>query len=1091
MPSNEYRVKSGDTLSAIARRHDVAVDVLARTNGISDVNRIYVGQVLKLPEPVTAEQLLPAQSPTHRVLAGEKLEDIALEYVVSVEELREANGLSETDAIFMGQVLTLPQKTPATETKPLNTQGRTTTSEDGAPTINEVMEVAFRITGAFEGGQAKAYQNKDSGIVSYGKHQATLASGTLGIILQKYVDQSQSVTAKQLSVYMPKVNKKDESLREDAGFKKLLLAAADDALMGTIQDAVFAEKYWPAAEKGAKADKLESPLALAMYYDTNIQGGLSDVRTSTATSLKGKDYTEAEWLKEFNTQRDLRLKRLAEKRSKAAKDPKKSAKEKQSLEKDAAMIEGSRSRVKDLQKLVTDGDLQLKGDKDGKILANGKWVDGLKSGGGKTSEQGGTSVVQPGGVKTSEQGGTSVVQVEKPAVVSKPSANYGSRGSTKIDAIIMHHTASNNAAQDLVQLTKKGTGVSAHYLIAPDGTVYQLVDDDKRAWHAGVSAIREEKTDVNSRSIGIELTNDGLGKTPFTEEQYEALEKLVPYLAVTYDIPMENILGHRDVAPKRKTDPADNFDWPRVRKAVTAARSGTGTGTTTDSKPKTTVVTTGSTGNTTTGSTGNTTPLSGNFNTALKDWITLHEDRRYQVYTDTKGHPTVGIGFNLDREGAQQSLKALGVDYAAVKAGRTKLTDAQIDALFEADVKGVVETARTLLGQKTYDALNDARKIVVLDMIFNLGATGFGKFKKLIQALQRTDYQAAALEMEDSLWYGQVGRRSKNDVASMRTGTLSSTSSGTKGSGSTTQKPVEDPKKKTEPTKGTGKKPSQPTQAVDLNEIARNVHGAVSGIGTDEQTIYTNLARLNYDERLIKEFKSVYQSLYGVDVVADLKADLSNSWWGGSELDRALAYLTPGGSSQEDDGGEGFTIDSKNAYIVKLATGKLTTGADGTCVTQVRTNMTALGVPTYSTTGNDPNNSRGAMVQLLNSGQWESVPIAGSEQRTIESKTSGGKNAYGNAKAYVCQGRDVLTAVAAGQIPAGTIIFQTMHGWDYSGGASGNDVGIIRNDNGVLKTFNYKLMSGVLVHESAKKKRNITKDDEVVLIVPKSALKKH
>ncbi|QRK13586.1 N-acetylmuramoyl-L-alanine amidase [Archangium violaceum] len=162
-------------------------------------------------------------------------------------------------------------------------------------------------------------------------------------------------------------------------------------------------------------------------------------------------------------------------------------------------------------------------------------------------------------------------KVTKPDMKWVPSANYGSRNGADIDSIILHHTASNNVSSDLATLTKKGTDVSAHYLIGKDGTIYHLVDDKMAAWHAGKSSLHGDTSpSVNARSIGIEITNDGSGKTPFTEAQYRALEKLVPYLAKTYNVPMKNILGHKDVAPGRKVDPADNFDWGRVRRATDA-----------------------------------------------------------------------------------------------------------------------------------------------------------------------------------------------------------------------------------------------------------------------------------------------------------------------------------------------------------------------------------------------------------------------------------------------------------------------------------------------------------------------------------------
>ena len=151
----------------------------------------------------------------------------------------------------------------------------------------------------------------------------------------------------------------------------------------------------------------------------------------------------------------------------------------------------------------------------------------------------------------------------KPAVIWNPSPNFNER-LTSIDAIVIHHTASNNEAADLRQLTGT-TLVSAHYLIGRDGSIWQLVADDKRAWHCGISALNGRR-DVNDFSIGIELTNKGDGLTPFTEAQYEACRALIAWLCHEYAIPREHVVGHKDVAlPKgRKDDPAANFEWHRV-----------------------------------------------------------------------------------------------------------------------------------------------------------------------------------------------------------------------------------------------------------------------------------------------------------------------------------------------------------------------------------------------------------------------------------------------------------------------------------------------------------------------------------------------
>ncbi|MDY7227864.1 peptidoglycan recognition protein family protein [Hyalangium rubrum] len=159
---------------------------------------------------------------------------------------------------------------------------------------------------------------------------------------------------------------------------------------------------------------------------------------------------------------------------------------------------------------------------------------------------------------------------KKPPVINAPSPNFNERGGKDIDTIVLHHTASNNGAGDLAHMRNPASDVSAHYMIDKDGKIYQLVNDQKRAWHAGAGELHGVPTDVNGRSIGIEIVNDGSGKTPFTDAQYKSLTQLTGYLKQEYKVPMNNIVGHKDVAvPKgRKSDPAANFDWNRLRKGI-------------------------------------------------------------------------------------------------------------------------------------------------------------------------------------------------------------------------------------------------------------------------------------------------------------------------------------------------------------------------------------------------------------------------------------------------------------------------------------------------------------------------------------------
>jgi len=129
--------------------------------------------------------------------------------------------------------------------------------------------------------------------------------------------------------------------------------------------------------------------------------------------------------------------------------------------------------------------------------------------------------------------------------------------------VILHYTSEDDAGRALAVLSDPLRAVSAHYLVARDGTIHQLVDERDRAWHAGESRWGAT-TDLNSASIGIELDNDGT--EPFSEAQVSALLRLLRDVVDRNRIPAENILGHSDVAPRRKIDPGPAFPWGTLAK---------------------------------------------------------------------------------------------------------------------------------------------------------------------------------------------------------------------------------------------------------------------------------------------------------------------------------------------------------------------------------------------------------------------------------------------------------------------------------------------------------------------------------------------
>ena len=139
---------------------------------------------------------------------------------------------------------------------------------------------------------------------------------------------------------------------------------------------------------------------------------------------------------------------------------------------------------------------------------------------------------------------------------------------TRIDMLVIHYTGMTSAQAALARLTDPAAQVSAHYLIEEDGGVTRLVPEAKRAWHAGVSSWRGVNG-VNACSIGIELANPGheFGYRGFTEAQMAALERLAHDIVHRHAIPARNVVGHADVAPARKMDPGELFDWRRMAQA--------------------------------------------------------------------------------------------------------------------------------------------------------------------------------------------------------------------------------------------------------------------------------------------------------------------------------------------------------------------------------------------------------------------------------------------------------------------------------------------------------------------------------------------
>lgn len=144
-------------------------------------------------------------------------------------------------------------------------------------------------------------------------------------------------------------------------------------------------------------------------------------------------------------------------------------------------------------------------------------------------------------------------------VVASP--NHDARQATMV---VIHYTTNDDAADSLQTLTSPVRKVSAHYLIDRQGGLYQLVPENRRAWHAG-QAYWAGVTDINSVSLGIEI--DNAGNAPFDEAQIATLLNLLSDIQTRHKIRAANVVGHADVSPGRKVDPGPYFPWRRLAQA--------------------------------------------------------------------------------------------------------------------------------------------------------------------------------------------------------------------------------------------------------------------------------------------------------------------------------------------------------------------------------------------------------------------------------------------------------------------------------------------------------------------------------------------
>jgi N-acetylmuramoyl-L-alanine amidase len=146
--------------------------------------------------------------------------------------------------------------------------------------------------------------------------------------------------------------------------------------------------------------------------------------------------------------------------------------------------------------------------------------------------------------------------------IERPSPNFDSRGDMAPSLLVLHYTGMQTGEEAIEWLANPQSKVSAHYVVEEDGRIFHMVDESNRAWHAGVSSWRD-KTTLNMHSIGIEIVNPGheWGYRPFPEIQMVAVKDLCLDILSRHFIAPRDVVGHSDIAPLRKNDPGELFDW--------------------------------------------------------------------------------------------------------------------------------------------------------------------------------------------------------------------------------------------------------------------------------------------------------------------------------------------------------------------------------------------------------------------------------------------------------------------------------------------------------------------------------------------------
>jgi hypothetical protein len=257
---------------------------------------------------------------------------------------------------------TAPAPAPATPATPAAPTAPAVPVAPNVGSLDRVRRAAFAITSAFEGGGYATYQTYDSGIISYGRFQFTMAAGSFITVITRYCNQASGPTVDGLKGYLPRINAKDEGLRKDDGLKNLCKTAASDPIMQAIQDQVATESYWgDVIALSVVPRNIKSALGYALIFDMAIQHGKYNFlipKTETDLGVPSKSrvgengVTEQQFITKLAQNRQENLKALAAKLN----------------------LPGMIKRGDFWVNLVGTGDWNLQGDANGNVNINGKIV---------------------------------------------------------------------------------------------------------------------------------------------------------------------------------------------------------------------------------------------------------------------------------------------------------------------------------------------------------------------------------------------------------------------------------------------------------------------------------------------------------------------------------------------------------------------------------------------------------------------------------------------------------------------------------------------------------------------------------------------